>query len=105
MKSFKAAKIMFYSSFILLGAILITLVGTTLAYFTVTRHFRIGRLESVLGSLRPTDYYESLALARAGAEFAGAEGYLDSPTVGLPTGVQALVVFQASVEPLPRFHV
>ena len=37
MKSFKAAKIMFYSSFILLGAILITLVGTTLAYFTVTR--------------------------------------------------------------------
>lgn len=38
MKSFKAVKIMFYSSFILLGAILITLMGTTFAFFTASRH-------------------------------------------------------------------
>ncbi len=50
----------------------VPLERTVSGYFTVTRHFRIGRLEGALASLKPTDYYESLALARAGAEFAGA---------------------------------
>ncbi|KQT85521.1 NAD-glutamate dehydrogenase [Aurantimonas sp. Leaf443] len=42
------------------------------AYFAVTGLFEIGRLESALGGLSPSDYYEILALMRADSQIAGA---------------------------------
>ncbi|WP_061937800.1 NAD-glutamate dehydrogenase [Aureimonas sp. AU22] len=40
------------------------------AYFAVIQALHIGRLEEALVSLRPTDYYETLALERAGSQIA-----------------------------------
>ncbi|GGE06518.1 NAD-glutamate dehydrogenase [Aureimonas endophytica] len=42
--------------------------ATVEAYFAVTDLFEIGRLEDALLRLKPTDYYEILALERAGAQ-------------------------------------
>ncbi|KAB0677581.1 NAD-glutamate dehydrogenase [Aureimonas leprariae] len=38
------------------------------AYFAITELFEIGRLEAAIGKLKPTDYYEILALERAEAQ-------------------------------------
>ena len=45
---------------------------TVASYFGITRLFEIGRLEMALARLEPTDYYEILALERAGSQIAGA---------------------------------
>ncbi|MCQ8783569.1 NAD-glutamate dehydrogenase [Mangrovibrevibacter kandeliae] len=45
-------------------------------YFAVTRLLRIGRLEAALGAVTPADYYENLALERAGTQIAGARRQL-----------------------------
>ncbi|KQT42897.1 NAD-glutamate dehydrogenase [Aureimonas sp. Leaf454] len=45
---------------------------TIASYFDITRLFEIGRLESALYRLEPTDYFEMLALDRAAGQIAGA---------------------------------
>ncbi|WP_062226556.1 NAD-glutamate dehydrogenase [Aureimonas frigidaquae] len=46
------------------------------AYFQMTKRLRIGRLETALLSLRPADYYETLALERAGSHVSNARRQL-----------------------------
>ncbi|WP_062015348.1 NAD-glutamate dehydrogenase [Aureimonas sp. AU4] len=41
---------------------------TVRAFFAVTQMLRIGRLEGAIAQLRPTDYYETLALERAASQ-------------------------------------
>ncbi|WP_102959315.1 NAD-glutamate dehydrogenase [Mangrovicella endophytica] len=45
---------------------------TVSAYFALTRLFRIGRLETALRDQQPNDYYETLALERAGSQISAA---------------------------------
>ncbi|KQT52607.1 MULTISPECIES: NAD-glutamate dehydrogenase [unclassified Aureimonas] len=45
---------------------------TIASYFDITRLFEIGRLESALYRLEPTDYYEMLALDRAAGQIGNA---------------------------------
>ncbi len=42
------------------------------AFFGITRLFRIGRIEAALRQLRPSDYFEMLALERAAAQLSAA---------------------------------
>lgn len=42
------------------------------AFFGITRLFRIGRIEGALRQLRPSDYFEMLALERAAAQLSAA---------------------------------
>ncbi|WP_370196809.1 NAD-glutamate dehydrogenase [Aurantimonas sp.] len=48
------------------------LEATIGCYFGITRQFEIGRLEAALFALQTDDYYETLALERAGSQIAGA---------------------------------
>ncbi|MFC0194688.1 NAD-glutamate dehydrogenase domain-containing protein [Aureimonas pseudogalii] len=43
---------------------------TVAAYFAMTHALHIGRLESAISTLRPSDYYETLALERAASQIA-----------------------------------
>ncbi|MEF2074103.1 NAD-glutamate dehydrogenase [Consotaella aegiceratis] len=49
---------------------------TVRAYFELTQIFEIGRMEAALWSLSPTDYFEKLALERAGTQIARARKVL-----------------------------
>jgi glutamate dehydrogenase len=51
-------------------------------YFAVTARYAIGRLEAALFSVEPADYYETLALERAGSEIASARRRLAAAALG-----------------------
>ena len=65
------------------------------AYFGITRLFRIGRLESALRQLRPGDYYEMLALERAGAQMSAARRAMTVQALSRPRGDDPVAAWAA----------
>ncbi|WP_185984211.1 NAD-glutamate dehydrogenase [Aureimonas mangrovi] len=74
------------------------------AYFGVTRHLRLGRVEGALRSLRPADYYEMLALERAGAQLSTARRALTAQALAQGGTAPADAWAEAGGEPLTRLR-
>ncbi|KAA0968263.1 NAD-glutamate dehydrogenase [Aureimonas fodinaquatilis] len=65
------------------------------AYFAMTRLLKIGRLETAILTLNPHDYFETLALARAGSQISDARRVLTA---------NALTRFAGSAEPVSEWE-
>ena len=65
--------------------------ATVAAYFGVTQRLRIGRLEAAFAGLKPSDYYEMLALERAASQISRARRRMTASALAEGRGAEDAV--------------